>query len=343
MENNPNNRHQMSKKVPILITGAGGAVGSVSKKIIELLLADGHRVRGFVRTDDERAEALRVMGAEVFVGDLMNPADIANAMTGCRRVYFSMSLNPYYTDATILMAAVARAQGNIEVFVNISEYEQSRMTYNLMTSSRDARSSELGGLVADWSPQQRAHWSSEQALKWSGLPVVNIQATIFFENPIVSSFVLKGGLESGELHLPFGRQKLAPIAAHDVAALCAKILSNPQPHLHKDYVLTGPQLMSADDLAAIYSILVGHRVTYVPDDPEAWSKRLIDATVGDRPHVAAHLRTLVLLVAGGFYNVVTVELEQLLGRAPKDPLWALAQHPRLAQAMSRRLASGAGS
>jgi len=77
-------RHQMSKKVPILITGAGGAVGSVSKKMIELLLAGGHRVRGFVRTDDERAEALRVMGAEVFVGDLMNPADLANAMTGCR-------------------------------------------------------------------------------------------------------------------------------------------------------------------------------------------------------------------------------------------------------------------
>jgi len=323
----------MSKNGPILITGAGGAVGSVSKKMIEMLLKDGYRVRGFLRTDDERAQALRLMGVEVFVGDLLNPADVANAMKGCRRVYFSMSLNPYYTDATILMAAVARAQGNIEVFVNISEYEQSRMTYDLMTSAREARNGEFGGLIADWSPQQRAHWASEQALKWSGLPVVNIQATIFVENPIISTFVIKPMLESGELHLPFGHQKLAPIAAYDVAELCAKILMDPGPHLNKDYVLTGPHLIGAQDLADSYSTLIGRTITYVPNDPDEWIKAVIDKALAHNPHVAAHLKTLVLFVAGGFYNVVTGELEQLLGRTPKDTSWALAQHPRLKQAL----------
>jgi NAD(P)H dehydrogenase (quinone) len=60
----------MPKNDLILVTGAGGAVGSVSKKVIEMLLKDGYRVRGFVRTDDERAKALRSLGADVFVGDL---------------------------------------------------------------------------------------------------------------------------------------------------------------------------------------------------------------------------------------------------------------------------------
>ncbi|WP_050386531.1 NAD(P)H-binding protein [Bradyrhizobium pachyrhizi] len=322
----------MSKNDPILITGAGGAVGSVSKKMIEMLLKDGHRVRGFVRTDDERAQALRTMGVEVFVGDLLNPEDLAKAIKGCRRVYFSMSLNPYYTDATILLAAVARAQGNIEVFVNISEYEQSRMTYDLMTSSREVRAKEFGGLIADWSPQQRAHWSSEQALKWSGLPVVNIQATIFYENPIVSRFVLKPMLESGELHLPFGRQKLSPIAAYDVAELCAKILAEPKGHLNKDYVLTGPELIGAQDLAESYSTVIGRKITYVPHDPDEWSKAFIDKALAHNPHVAAHLKTLVKFVAGGFYNRVTGQLEELLGRAPKETLWALTQLPGLKKA-----------
>jgi len=40
----------------------------------------------------------------------------------CRRLYFSMSLSPYYTDAVILMAAAARVRQH-RGFVNISEYE----------------------------------------------------------------------------------------------------------------------------------------------------------------------------------------------------------------------------
>jgi hypothetical protein len=66
------------------------------------------------------------------------------------RIYFSMSLSPYYTDAVSLMAAAARAQGDIEVFVNISEYEQSFMTFDRMTAPEAERRAWLGGLVADW-------------------------------------------------------------------------------------------------------------------------------------------------------------------------------------------------
>lgn len=333
----------MSKNDPILITGAGGHVGSVSKTMIEMLLKDGYRVRGFVRADDERAEVLRRMGAEVFVGDLLDPADIATALKDCRRVYFSMSLNPYYADAVILMATVAKAQGSIEVFLNISEYEQSRMTYDLMTSPRDARLKELGGLVADWSPQERAHWAAERALEWSGLPVVNVHATIFVENPIIAWFPLKPMLATGVLHLPFGDQKLAPIAAYDVAEICAKILMNPEPHLHKNYVLTGPQQVGGHDLAEIYSALVGRSIEYVPNDIEAWSKAFIDPALVGKAHVTEHLRTLVLLIAGGFYSVVTDKLEQMLGRAPKDTAWALAQQPLLKQALQQREMSKAGS
>jgi hypothetical protein len=57
-----------------------------------------------------------------------------------------MSLNPYYADASILMTAAARAQGGIDVFVNISEFEQSFMTFDRMTAPRDPRIAWLGGL-----------------------------------------------------------------------------------------------------------------------------------------------------------------------------------------------------
>ena len=55
--------------VPILIGGAAGATGSMATK---LLLQMGFPVRAIVRGDDERAQCLRALGAEVFVADLLD-------------------------------------------------------------------------------------------------------------------------------------------------------------------------------------------------------------------------------------------------------------------------------
>lgn len=324
----------MSKRPLILITGAGGEVGSVSRTMIHVLLEQQYPVRAFVRRDDERAEALRRAGAEVFVGDLLNVADVAAALKGCRRIYFSMSLNHYYSDATIMIAAAARAQRGIEVFVNISEFEQTFMTFDRMTAVQEARIAWLGGTVAEWSPQQRAHWASEQALQWSGLPVVNIRATMFAENPILCWFPLKQLLSAGELHLPFGAQKIAPIAAYDVAEICAKILIDPQSHISMSYALTGPVLKDMHGFAEDYGAALGRKISYVPQDMNAWIDTYINSALASRnPHIADHLKTITRLVAGGRYDVVNDELERLLGRAPKTVRWALEQNPRIRKAL----------
>ena len=55
--------------VPILIGGPASAIGSVATK---LLLQMGFPVRAIVRSDDERAQSLRALGAEVFVADLLD-------------------------------------------------------------------------------------------------------------------------------------------------------------------------------------------------------------------------------------------------------------------------------
>jgi len=53
---------------PILVTGAAGRVCGVGRTITEQLLKQGKAVRAMVRNDDERAQALRDMHAEVVVG-----------------------------------------------------------------------------------------------------------------------------------------------------------------------------------------------------------------------------------------------------------------------------------
>ena len=72
-----------------LITGAGG----VSRTVVELLLDSGEPVRAMVRRDDERAQQLRVGGADLVIGDLNCAADIVDAMAGVRRMFFNMSVS----------------------------------------------------------------------------------------------------------------------------------------------------------------------------------------------------------------------------------------------------------
>ncbi|MDV7266333.1 NAD(P)H-binding protein, partial [Rhodococcus oxybenzonivorans] len=323
----------MPERNPILITGAAGEIGGVSRTMVDMLLTQGHPVRAFVRRDDERAHSLRQAGAEVFVGDLLNIADVTTALKGCSRIYFSMSLSPYYTDAVTLMAAAARDRGDIEVFVNISEYEQSFMTFEKLSAPEEERRSWLGGLVADWSPQQRAHWIAEQVLDWSGIPTVNVRAAIFVENPLMTWLAL-GPLSNGELRLPFGDQRFAPIAAFDVAELCAKILVDPAPHISKSYELTGPELKDMHEFAKDYAAVLGREVIYVPEEVESWNETYVDSALAEYPHIAEHLKTLARLIAGGGYRGSTDQLETLLGRPPKTVQWALENHPRI-----RKLAS----
>ncbi len=97
---------------PILVTGAAGRVGGVGDAVVAALLRRGSPVRALVRRDDERAEKLRTSKAELIVGDLTQPADVARAMEGCRRMYFGMSVSAPYLEASVIAAAVARERGD---------------------------------------------------------------------------------------------------------------------------------------------------------------------------------------------------------------------------------------
>lgn len=320
----------LAQRSPILVTGAAGGVGSVSRTLVDFLVASGWPVRAFVRTDDHRADALRRAGAEVFVGDLLNIADLTAALKGCRRVYFSMSVGLYYADATILMAAAAQAVGDVEIIVNMSDAEQTNLSFDRMIAPDGERAAWLGNGVRQWSPQQRAHWVGERALDWSGLPVVHIHAGIFVENPILSWYPIPDLLQTGELRLPFGDATLAPVAAYDVAELCSTILNDPTPHVGKVYTLVGPENKGMAEFAEDYAAALHRSVVYVPQELEPWNEKYIDPALAEKPHNAEHLKTLTRLVASGrYYDVLSDDLSMLLGRRAKTLRWALKHYPHV--------------
>src|SRR5262250_3620078 len=119
---------------PILVTGAAGRVGAIGRTVTELLLKQGETVRSMVRSEDERAQALRAMGAEVVAGDLLDLHSMHRAIAGCEKMYFGMSVSDAYLAATVNVAAVAKHHG-VNAFINMSQMTMSQMSVTETTAS----------------------------------------------------------------------------------------------------------------------------------------------------------------------------------------------------------------
>ncbi len=291
----------------ILVTGAAGKFGAVGRTVTSLLLERGLSVRAMVRREDDRSAALRAAGAEVVVGNLLEPADVYRVVSGCRRIYFGMSVSAGYLEASVTMAAVAREVG-VETMVNMSQMTVSQMSIQNTTSS----------------PQQRQHWLSEQAFAWSGLPVVTIRPTVFLEGfflPLTAPTVR----DRGRIELPFGQGKTSPVSTADVARVVAVILADPRLHLGRIYELTGPRSQDMHGVAREYSDALNRETTYSDISPEDWERELKKAGLPE--HLTHHLITMAELNRAGRYDRMTDGVERVTGRPPMSIREFVSLHP----------------
>jgi uncharacterized protein YbjT (DUF2867 family) len=280
----------------ILVTGAAGQHGAVGGTVTGLLLDRGFPVRAMVRRDDDRAADLRAAGAEVVVGDLLDPADVYRVVSGSRRVYFGMSVSAGYLEASVTMAAVAREVG-VNALVNMSQMTVSQMSIQNTTRS----------------PQQRQHWLSEQAFAWSGVPVVTIRPTVFLEGfflPLTAQSVR----DRSRIELPFGRGKTSPVSTVDVARVIADVLTDPGSHLGRIYELTGPRSQDMDAVAREYSAALNREITYSDIPAEDWERQLKKAGLPE--HLTHHLVTMAELNRAGRYDRMADGVERVTGRSP---------------------------
>ena len=281
---------------PILVTGAAGRVGAVGRTVTELLLKLGKAVRAMVRTEDERAQALRTMGAEVVVGDLLDLDSMHKAIAGCETMYFGMSISDAYLAATVNAAAVAKHHG-VKAFINMSQMTVSQMSIAETTAS----------------PQHKLQWLSEQALNWSGLPVVHVRPTVFLEGFFLT-LTSDSVRQSNQIRLPFGDGKTSPVGAEDVARVVATVLENPQPHIGKIYHLTGPQSENMHFYAQEYSKALGRTISFQDIPVEPWRQALLERRWP--VHVVNHLTAMADLHRAGRFDRLSDDVLMLTGQPP---------------------------
>jgi uncharacterized protein YbjT (DUF2867 family) len=208
-----------------------------------------------------------------------------------------MGVSARHLEAAVTMAVVARA-ARVKTLVNMSQMTVSEMSIENSTPS----------------PEQRQHWLAEQALAWSGLPVVTIRPTVFLE-----TFLMLTGptvRDRGGIELPFGRGKTSPVAAADVGRVAAAVLADPGPYVGQVLELTGPRSQDLNAVAEEYSEALSREVKYSDISPEDWERQLKRAALPD--HLMRHLLTMGELNRTGRYDRLTDGVKRVTGRPPMN-------------------------
>ncbi len=232
----------------LLIVGATGVLGKASAK---LFLNNGYSVKAVVR-NAEKAEDLKILGAHIIKGDLVEPETINNICDGCEVVLASAhsmmgkgknaSEAVDYKGHKLLIDAAVKA--GVQQFIYVSAY----------------------GAGADHPVDFiRTKFKIEQYLINSGLTYTILRPAAFMEWHM-HNLLGKGLVEKSKTIL-FGKGDNPTnfIAASDVAQLVFKIYKKEE-FYNKIIDLSGPENLTKNEVVNLYSkhLNIKSRVTHVP-------------------------------------------------------------------------------
>jgi uncharacterized protein YbjT (DUF2867 family) len=219
-----------------------GGTGTVGTQVVLALVAAGQRVRVMTRSADKLGTLPRE--AEGVTANLEEPATLPPAFKGVDGVFLLNALGPNETEQG-LAAVRAATQAGVKRLVYMS-------------------------VVMPPGCETIPHFASkmpvEQAVKDSGIPWTILRPNNFFQN----DFWLRQAIVSyGVYPQPIGGVGLNRTDVRDVADAAVKALTR-RGFDGRTYDLHGPDLLTGEGVAAIYSRHLDREIRYGGDDLEAW-------------------------------------------------------------------------
>jgi uncharacterized protein YbjT (DUF2867 family) len=268
----------------ILVTTAG----KVGAETARLLREQDVPVRVLVRDPAKAtAKALAEAGAETAAGDLDVPASIDDAMTG--------------VSAVVLVSPAVPAQ-ELNVVASAARAGASHVVKATSKASADSP-------IA----RRRAQAEIEAALAASGIPHTLLRSNAYMQNVLALAPAIAATSSFGSAA---GQGRAGLVDARDVAAVAARIAADPAAHAGKTYWLTGPELVSNYDVAAVLSKLLGRTITYRELTFEENKDAMIRAGV---PEPIAEMNAQAFsLTADGDAEWVTDDVPSILGRPARS-------------------------
>ena len=260
-----------------------GATGNVGRELVEQLIANGHRVRVYVR-DPRKAEhwGNRV---EVAAGDFDDANRFGQAAAG--------------TAGAFLMSPAAE-MGSFPQLIEAAQKQKLPRVVFLSSLFASIPGIRIGTV----------HAEKENAIRQAGIRGYILRAGGFMSNALQWAPTIKA---QGAVFNPTGTGKIAPIAPEDIAAVAAKLLVSPD-GAEETSELTGEELLSAPEQVQILAKAIGKPIRSVDVTADA----AIDGMKrnGMPAQLAGALAESIAVVRDRRAEHLTHSFERILGRKP---------------------------
>ena len=255
---------------------------------MRLLAEAGTPARALVHSPDKAAPIKR-LGLEVAVGDFEQPDTLDAAMAGCDQLFLLSPPTPRQPEQEQQVIDAAKRAG----------------VGHVVKQSVPGADPGAGIVFARW------HAQIEQYLAKSGLPHTLLRPNYFMQNFLMSAQPVA---EQGVLYGMTGEGRVSYIDTGDIAAVAAKVLTSPG-HEGQAYMLTGPEALTAAEVAERLSAAIGRPVRYVNLPPDAFGQALAGA--GMPGWLVDGVVEGNTLLAAGHGATVTDEAARVTGRPPR--------------------------
>jgi len=273
----------MANTGKVLVIGATGNTGPI---LVRALCEAQVDVRAFVR-DEAKAQPLKELGAEIVKGDLDRPETIGPALEGVDKIYLLTWNGP------------TQAQQAENVIKAAQNAGKPHIVRHSMWGSEKSRIAQQGARV-------------EETLKSSGLPWTLLKPTFFMQNLMMGAQTI---ISDGVFYWDTGDGKLGMIDVRDIADSAFAVLTG-SGHEGKSYILTGPEAISMQDAANIFTKVLGKQVTYVNVPHEAALQSLV--SMGVPEWIGRGYGELMEGFRQGFASRVTNNVELLTGHPARS-------------------------
>lgn len=225
----------------IAVTGASGTIGS---ELLRQLVGRNVTARALSRRPG-KGKALP--GIEWVEADLSDRDGLVAALAGAKRLFLLTGNSADMVRLQKNAIAAARAAGV-------------RHVVKLSALGASDHSQSVIGL---W------HRNVERMLEESGLAWTVLRPHVFMQNLLGQSASIR---EEGRIYSAAGDGRVPFVDARDIAAVAAVVLTESGREGMR-YVLTGPEAISYDDVAAVLTEVLGREVTHVAEsDDQAWTR-----------------------------------------------------------------------